>query len=300
MPANFPEVWLNRVIQNLTNQNVAPWLDGIAELDVSVIEVGSGDASESNIIYIPRTSFNPDVLINNTTYPIALQAYSDDNVTVQLDKYQTKVTTLSDDQVIGAAYARIDAATGGHVRSINTKKFQKAIHAIAPSSDSANTPVVAATGTAVGGVNQLTYDDLITLKDKLDAAEVAPEGRRLVLSTRHYNDLLLDRKNFADKLITYTTGSTAPVIAGFEIYQYNGNPLFTSAGAKKAFGAVKAAGDRQASVVFWKDGIAKKTGMTKQYFVESKMDPETQTNKVNYRHYFIAVPFEQRGIGAIY
>lgn len=300
MPQNFPEVWLNRVIQNLTNQNVAPWLDGIPELDVQVLEVGSGDASESNIIYIPRTSFNPDVLVNNTTYPIALQAYSDDNVTVQLDKYQTKVTTLSDDQVVGAAYPRIDAATGGHVRSINTKKFQKAIHAIAPASDATLTPVIAATGTAVNGVNQLTYDDLITLKDRLDAAEVAPEGRRLVLSTRHYNDLLLDRKNFADKLVTYTTGQTVPVIAGFEIYQYNGNPLFTSAGAKKAFGAVKAAGDRQASVVFWTGGIAKKTGMTKQYFAPSSQDPESQTNKVNYRHYFIAVPFEQRGVGAIY
>lgn len=300
MPLNFPEVWLNRLIQNLTTQNVAPWLDGIPELDVEVLEVGSGDAAEANVIYIPRTSFNPDVLINNTTYPIALQAYSDDNVTVQLDKYQTKVTTLSDDQVVGAAYPRIDAAVGGHVRSINTKKFQKAIHAIAPASDTTNTPVVAATGTAVGGVNQLTYADLITLKDKLDAAEVSIDGRRLVLSTRHYNDLLLDRANFADKLVTYTSGTTAPMIAGFQIYQYAGNPLFTSAGVKKAFGAVKAAGDRQGSVVFWEGGIAKKTGMTKQYFNPSANDPEGQTNKVNYRHYFIAVPFEQRGVGAIY
>lgn len=300
MPANFPEVWLNRVIQNLGNTHVAPWLDGIPELDVQVLEVGSGDASESNIIYIPRTSFNPDVLINNSTYPIALQAFTDDNVTVQLDKYQTKVTTLSDDQIVGAAYPRIDAATGGHVRAINSKKYKKAIHAIAPAADTTNTPVIVATGTAVGGIPTLIYDDLITLKNRLDAAEVAPENRRLVLSTRHYNDLLLDRKNFGDKLVNYTTGMTAPVIAGFEIYQYNGNPLFDNTGAKKAFGAVKAAGDREASVVFWKDGIAKKTGMTKQYFVDSKNDPETQTNKVNYRHYFIAVPFEQRGVGAIY
>lgn len=300
MPANFPEVWLNRVIQNLTNQNVAPWLDGIPELDVQVLEVGSGDASESNIIYIPRTSFNPDVLVNNSAYPIALQAYDDDNVTVQLDKYQTKVTTLSDDQVVGAAYNRIDVATGGHTRSINTKKYQKAIHAIAPAADAADTPVIAATGAVVNGVNTLIYDDLITLKDRLDTAEVAPEDRRLVLSTRHYNDLLLDRKNFADKLVNYTAGSAAPVIAGFEIYQYNGNPLFADDGTKKAFGAVKAAGDRQASVVFWKGVIAKKTGMTKQYFMPSAQDPETQTNKVNYRHYFIAIPFEQRGVGAIY
>lgn len=300
MPANFPEVWSRRVIQNLTTQNVAPWLDGIPELDTRVIEMGSGDASESNVIHIPRTNFNPDVLINNTAYPIALQAYNDDEVIVQLDKYQTKVTTLSDDQIVGASYDRIDYATGGHVRSINTKKYQKAIHSIAPASNAAATPVIAATGDVVGGFARLTYDDLVALKAALDLQEVDPGDRRLVLCTRHWNDLLIDRKNFGDKLVNYNTGMPAPVIAGFELYQYNGNPYYTSVGVKVAFGAVPAGTDRQGSVVFWKNGIAKKTGMTKQYFNPAKNDPENQTNKLNYRHYFIAVPFESKFIGAIY
>src|SRR5690606_14965807 len=290
MPANFPEVWLKRVIQNLSNQNVAPWLDGIAELDVQVIEMGSGSASETNVIHVPRTSFNPEVLINNTTYPIALQEYTDDEVISKLDKYQTKVTTLSDDQINGAAYERIDVATSGHQRSINVKKYQKAIHAVARSANASDTPVLAATGDAVNGLATLIYDDLVNMKDALDAIEgIGVEDRRLVLCSRHWNDLLRDRKNFGDKLVNYTKGQPAPVIAGFELYQYGGNPLFTSAGAKKAFGAVKEAGDRQASVVFWKDAIAKKTGLTKQYFAKASTDPENQTNKLNYRHYFIEI-----------
>lgn len=303
MPANFPEVWLNRVIRNLSTQNVAPWLDGIPELDTEVIEVGSGDASEANIIHIPRTNFNPDVLINNTTYPIALQSYTDDNVTVQLDKYQTKVTTLSDDQIIGAAYDRIDIVTGSHTYAINVRKYQKAIHAIAPQSHVAGaTPVIIATGAArvPGGPPTLTYEDLVRLKDELDAIPgISATDRRLVLCTRHWNDLLVDRKNFGDKLVNYNTGQPAPNIAGFELYQYEGNPYYTDAGVKKAFGSVPGGTDRQASVVFWKNGIAKKTGMTKQYFNEAKNDPETQTNKLNYRHYFIAVPFEAKFVGAI-
>ena len=175
-------------------------------------------------------------------------------------------------------------------------------HAIAPASNTADTPVIAATGTprVSGGPASLVYDDLVNLKDALDAAEVPVEGRRLVLSTAHWNDLLVDRKNFGDKLVNYNTGMPAPVIAGFELYQYNGNPLYTSAGVKKAFGAVKDAGDRQGSFAFWIGQIAKKTGMTKQYFKEAKNDPEAQTNLINYRHYFIAMPFDSKAIGAIY
>lgn len=302
MPANFAEVWAQRVIQNLNTQDVAPWLDGIPELDTQVAEMGSGEASEMNVIHIPRSNFNPNVLVNNSTYPIALQAYTDDEVVVALDKFQTEVTTLSDDKIIGASYQVIDYATKPHTRSINTKKYKKAIHAFGPASDSATTPVFEATGDplTVGGLKTLRYEDLVTLKDRLDQDEVSPEGRRLVLCTRHWNDLLRDRKNFGDKLVNYNTGQPAPVIAGFELFQYNGNPLYTSAGVKKAFGAVKDTGDREASVVFWIGGIAKKTGMTKQYFLEAKMNPRNQSNELNYRHYFIAVPFEAKAVGAIY
>lgn len=297
---NFPEIWVKRVIQNLTNQNVAPWLDGIPELDADVTVLEEGSASEVTVINIPRANFNPDVLINNSVYPIPIQAYTDDTVVVTIDKYQSKPTSVSDDQVIGSAYDKIDATTRSHTRAISTKKYKKAIHSIAPGANTATTPVIAATGPVVGGFATLLYADLVTLKDRLDKDEVDPSGRRLVLSTRHWNDILLDRVNFGDKLVNYNTGMPAPMIAGFELYQYNGNPLYTDAGVKKAFGAVKAAGDREGSIAFWTGGIAKKTGLTKQYWKKSSEDPENQQNLLNYRHYFMALPFESRFIGAIY
>lgn len=299
MPANFPEVWLDRVIINLTSANEAPWLDGIAELDVDVMELGAGSASESNIIHIPRSMFKPDVLINNTTYPIALQAYTDDDVTVQLDKYQTKVTTLSDDQIVGASYKKIDVVTKGHTTQIGSTKYKKAIHALAAQTNGDDTPVLVATGDVTGDRKRLLYEDLVSLKDKFDTMECPAENRRLVLTTEHWNDMLRDRKNFGDQLVNYKQGDLAPQIAGFHIYQYVGSPLYTSAGAKKAFGAIKEAGDLFGSVAFWKDNVAKKTGLTKQYFAPAANDPENQTNKLNYRHYFIAVPAEAKYLGVI-
>lgn len=304
MPANFAEVWLDRVINNLTTADQAPFLDGIAEMDVDVSQMGEGTITESNVIHVPTSEFAPDILINNSTYPIALQAYTDDQVIIALDKYQTKVVTLSDDQVLGASYDRIDNATRKTVQKLTSEKFSKAIHAIAPTANTANTPVIAATGgataeTAPGGRLRLVYEDVVALKSAFDAIDGCPvEGRRLVLNTEHYNDLLLDRKNFGDQLVNYKTGDVAPMIAGFEVFQYVAMPSYAT-GTKKAFGSVPGGTDKKGSIAFVKENIAKKTGNTKQYFTAAADNPTTQTNQLAYRHYFIAVPFQAKWIGAI-
>ncbi len=305
MPANFADVWLDRVINNLTTADQAPFLDGIAEMDVDVSQMGEGTITESNVIHVPTSEFAPDILINNSTYPIALQAYTDDQVLIQLDKYQTKVVTLTDDQVLGASYDRIDNATRKTVQKLTAEKYGKAVHAIAPTSTAANTPVITATGGAAaeaapGGRLRLVYEDVVSLKEAFDAIDGCPiEGRRLVLNSDHYNDLLRDRKNFGDQLVNYKTGDVAPTIAGFEIYQYVNMPYFTSLNVKKAYGSVPGGTDKKASIAFVKENIAKKTGNTKQYFTAAADNPTTQTNQLAYRHYFIAVPFQAKWIGAI-
>lgn len=301
MPANFPEVWEDRFIQNLNQADVAPWLDGIAELSADVNVVNAGDISEQNVIYVAASDFEVDVLINNSAYPIAVQEYDDDTLSFNLDKFQTKVITLSDDNVIGASYDKIDKATQAGKRGILVSKYQKAIHSIGPAADTAKTPIIEATGGPDAlqdptGRFRLTYEDLVEAKRRCKGMT----NKRLVLNEDHWNDLLLDRKNFGDKLVNYTAGTPAPVIAGFKLFQYEGEmPIYTAALAKKAYGAIIEAGDRVGSVIFAESGIAKKTGNTKQYFLEAKNNPMNQTNELAYRHYFFAAPFRAEKIGAI-
>lgn len=300
MPANFPEVWENRVIKRLTSGQQAPWLQGIAELNTQVIEVGSGTSSVTNLIHLPISDFDPEVLINNTTYPIPYQPYEDDSVIIQLDKYQTLVTTLPDDQTEGAAYDIIDSATGEHVISITRSKYGKAIHSFAPSSNAIPTPVIKATGADTGTRNRLRYEDLVEAKSSLDTIDCPAENRRIVLSTDHYNDLLLDRNLDAKELRSMNSGNVVPIIAGFEIFSYINNPYYTSAGVKKAYGSIPGAGDRRGSVFFYKDNMRKKTGNTKQYFLKAADNPTRQSNDLNYRHHFIALPVRQKYFGSIY
>ncbi len=301
MPANYPEQWLNRVKNNIVQNTEAPWLDGIEELDTSVIEVGSGEAGEQNLIHIPTSDFDPDVLVNNSTYPLAVQAYTDDSVVVALDKYQTKPTSVSDDKKIGSSYAVIDNVTGKHTKKILKTKYMKAAHAIMPS-NSSTTPVTICLGDgteASGERLKFSYKTLLQHKADCDKAGMPQLGRRLVLCSDHYNDLLADRGYFANAFIDYQNGKVLRVL-GFDVYEYLGTGYYNAAGTTKlAFGAVPTSGQYNGSFSFVPEAIAKKTGNTKQYYKDAATDPENQTNLLNYRHYFIVIPFQTRYVAGI-
>lgn len=300
MARNFPEVWVGRVENKLKTTDQAPWADGISELSSPVTALGEGTDTEKNLIHIPTSDFEPTVLINNTTYPLALEDYDDDTAVVALDKYQTLVTTVSDDDAMGASYDVVDNATKGHVSSINSSKYMKAIHAICPDQDSADTPVIKTSGVDDGnGRKVITRKDIIALKKKFDKMQCPKEGRRLVLCADHIADLLDNDQKFENQYYAYKAG-TINDIFGFQVYEYIANPSYDGTTNKKlSWGAIPTDADFEVSVAFYAPNIAKKTGKTKQYFADSKTDPENQTNKLNYRHYFIMLPKRKKYIGAI-
>ena len=297
MPQNFPEIWEARVREQLTTSDVAPWLDGIPELDTEVYTLGENTATEKNIIHIPVETFSPDVLINNTTYPIDIQDFADGTVQMTLDKYQTKATSVSDDAAMGAVYSKIDSATRGHRKRINSQKYKKAAHAIAPASHTATTPVIELPANYTADD---VYQAMVKVKEAWDDAEIPEDNRRFVLATKHYNKLLTDRERFGNLLVDHNTGKVNQQIAGFDVYTYVSNPKYdATTKAKLAWGAVPGADAKVASFAFYVDNIGKKTGNTKQYFSAAAANPTTQTNLLNYRHYFIAMPIQNQAIGAI-
>lgn len=300
---DFPEMWESRVRTNLQDAVSAPWLDGIPELDTNVIEVGSGTASESNIIHIPITTFRPGVLINNTTYPIPLVSYDDTEMIVKLDKYQTNVSTLSDDQINGASYDRIDPCTKAHVDDITESKYAKALHSLSPQQDNGDQVfVIQATGDEVtpGGRRKLLWKDLITARRRCGGQKMKRARRRVVFCEDHVNDLLEDNSSkYSQSLADYLSGTLKGTLAGFEVFSFEFSPRYTVAGVKRAWGEAGLSTDRDATIIFHPENVAKKTGITKQYFADAKTDPETQTNKLNYRHYYIATPVMEKYAGAI-
>ncbi|MDM1048055.1 hypothetical protein [Sphingobacterium hotanense] len=291
MPQNFPEAWQGRVRQLLSTAHKADFLDGIPELEA---EIMVDPITDQNSIHVPLETFTPDVLVNNTTYPIDVQEHADGSKVINLDKFQTKATRIGEDAALGASYNKIDSAAGGHVRAINRSKYKKAIHALAPSANSDATPIVSIPANATA---EQVYNAIVALKGKFDELEVPEEGRRLVLTSEHANALLTSEKYAAALFADKNSGKVSGVLATFKTYGYVGTPYFTAAGTKLAYGAVPGPTDKKASVAFYEDNVGKKTGVLKQYY--DKPTTTGQAHLLNYRHYFIALPIKQEAIGAI-
>lgn len=286
----YTEVWTGELVKQLRGGMTASWLDGVSDYS---------DAVKNEVIHMVDVGGDPDVLINNTTYPIAAQELEDGDIALGLDKFQTKKTAVSDDQLFAISYDKMGSVIERHGDAITIAKFKKAAHALAPNSNTAKTPVVPTSGEDDNGRKKCTRKDIIALKRKLDALQIPTAGRRLVLCSDHVNDLLEDDQKFRDQYYNYTTGKIANMY-GFEVYEFENCPYFTKEGTKVPFKNSPSGTDHQASFCFYTKRVFRAQGSTKMYYRDAQTNPDYQQNEVNFRHYYIVLPKKMEAIGAIY
>jgi len=279
----YTEIWTGELVKHLRRGLEATFLDGIPD---------SSSIVNNDVIHLVEVGVDPDVLINNTTYPIPLQALDDKDIAIKLDKFQTKVTPITDDELYALSYDKMARVKESHGNSINDSKFAKAAHALCAQKNTATTPVLKTTGEKdpVTGRLKMTANDLLNLKRALDKLKVPAQGRRLVLCSEHANDLLEVSQVFKEQYNINRNDGTVGRLYGFDIYEFGNNPLYTTAGVKKDVGATAEAGEFQSSFAFYTQRVFKATGSTKMYYSEAATDPEYQRNKINFRHYFICMP----------
>jgi hypothetical protein len=279
----YTEVWTGELVKALREFLAGSWLDGVPDQSSIV---------NNDVIHLVDVGVDPDVLINNTTYPIPLQALDDKDIAISLDKFQTKVTPITDDELYAISYDKMSRVKEGHANAINDAKFKKAAHAMCASSNSATTPVLATRGErdSETGRLKLTMSDLVAMKRAMDKLKVPTDNRRLVLCPDHVNDLLLADQAFREQYnIDRNTGKVG-TLYGFEIYEYGYTPIYDQEGKKKGVDATAEAGEFQCSFAFYTPRVFKATGSTKMYYSEAATDPEYQRNKINFCHYFICMP----------
>lgn len=282
MATVYTEIWTGELVKSLRGGLDGTWLDGVPDQSSIV---------ENDVIHLVDVGVDPDVLINNTTYPIPLQALDDSDIAVQLDKFQTKVTPITDDELYAISYDKMARVKESHANALNDSEFRKAAHALCAASNTATTPVLKTTGEADENNRlRLTPEDLVNMKRSLDKLKVPVDNRRLVLCPDHVNDLLLVSQNFREQYNIDRNSGKVGTLYGFTIYEYAGTPLYTTAGAKKAVGATASTGEFQCSFAFYTPRIFKATGSTKMYYSEAATDPQNQRNLINFRHRFICMP----------
>ena len=293
----YREIWTGELVESFQPEIEASFLNEIPDESRHVQSSGTG---ENQVIHLVDIGADPEVLINNTTYPIGYSTLANGDISFQLDKFTTVATKVTDDELYAITYDKIAVVNKKHKNAILAKKFAKAVHALAPQANSVNTPVHLTTGATVGGKKLATVDDLIDLGGKLSAAKVPDDGNRiLVLNTVHNTALVKEVKNFYKDYINVATGALRPLFHGFKVYLYHEMPFYLAAdNTKVSFGAVfNPATHNIASVVFYAPDMFRAEGTTKMYYDEP--DTQNQAAAVNYRHYYLVAPKKARAIGAL-
>jgi len=292
MAGVYVEVWIGELIKQFNQWTQATFLEGVTNYS---------QYAKNNVIHLVDVGANPDCLLNNTAYPIAIQNLDDGDVAISLDKLQTKATRITDDELYAISYDKIALKRSQHGDSLMNMKYDKAIHAIAPPGHTADTPIMLTTGEDDGtGRKRLTIKDLVNYKTLLDKRKFPVKGRRLVLCPDHVNDLLTLDQKFEAQYGSYEEGKVGRV-KGFDIYEYVNCPYFKlSDKTKLAFGGVPVDGTHnQASVFFLPGELFTADGDTKMYSSDAANSPLTQESLINFRTYTITLPKKQRCIGAI-
>ena len=182
--------------------------------------------SKFDMINIADAGFDPEVLVNNTTYPIKIAERKDENLSFELDLFETENTLVRYPTEVEISYDKLESVLYSHRMVLQTTTAKKAAHAFAPNSDSEYTPVIGTSGDDDGeGQKRILLTDILKLKRRFDMLDVPADKRYLVLDPRHTEDLIIsDLKAFKD--ITDFVNGKPKRFAGFNVLEYTKNPVF--------------------------------------------------------------------------
>ena len=293
----YREIWTGELVESFQPEIEASFL---SEIPDESRHVQSSSNGENQVIHLVDIGADPEVLINNTTYPIGYETLTDGDIAFQLDKFTTVATKVSDDELYAISDDKIAVVNKKHKNAILAKKFAKATHALAPQAHTINTPVIGTSGATVAGKKLATVNDVIDLGGAMSAAGIPDDGNRiLVLNTVHNTGIVKEVKDFYKDYLNIATGQLRPLFHGFKVYLYHAMPFYLAAdNTKVAFGAVfNPATHNVASVAFYAPDMFRAEGSTKMYYDEP--DTQNQAAAVNYRHYYLVSPKKARAIAAL-
>ena len=275
------------------------WTDIILEQPIAddSFLLASQDMSElvdNNLIHLADAGVEPEVFIDNDTYPIGIVSREDAPIELPLHTLDTKNTVVRNVEAIESSYKKLESVVSGHKRALARQSAALAAYNWCPLKDGENTPVLETTGIAgADGRKPLTFDDLDTLETRFRDLEVDMSKLVLVLNSRHLADLKAeDRKLYRESMKDGRIGN-------FKVYTYPHLPLFdTTTKQKQAFGSAAGVNSSMASLAYVQTEVMRARGTTEP-FVREK-DPEARGDILGYQQRFTALPLRNKYIGAIY
>ena len=256
------------------------WLNELTSMDHMV---------DFNTINLSQVGADPEVVQNNSTWPLTPTQRTDAGIVIPLATFDTKPTHVTNVEEMETAYDKALSVATQHAATLRTKAALSAAYNIAPSTNAAATPVLGTTGATVDGVKAITYKDILKLRTAFNKAGYPQEGRILLLSAEHEEQLL------AEDVDRYNRMMEKGNLAGFKVYSVTGNPTYTNLGVKNAYGTLTG---NVSSIAFCKSECMRAMGT---------IEGEPEKRWADYRGWllgfqmrFVAQPFRSKGIAAIY
>ncbi len=254
----------------------------------------------NDVIKITEIGADPDVLINNNTYPIETQKRTDGTIVIALHKYETKNTEVHQDELYALPYDKEGSVQRQHRETLEEEQLAHGLHSLAPMKhDAKNTPILETTGETDPdtGYKKLRKADLRKFAKTLDNLKYPKKGRILVLNPNHKDNLLEEDEKLENRFHDHKENKTAGKLYTFELYDDINQVKYTDDLEKIPFETED--DGRPASVFIFLKRTGKALGTAERYFRDRKTDPENRKSVVGFTSHAIFIPTATKSGGAI-
>ena len=193
---------------------------------------------EYNKINLAEAGVAPDVLIDNTDYPVETMSRPDTPLDLPLHTFDTKNTVVRNVEEMETAYSKMESVVRQHRNTLQSKTAAYAAHNWAPAKHAELTP---AKETLAPG--KISFEDILKMDAWFRSQDIDPATLVAVLNPYHLADLQLEDMKL------YKTMLESNRLFGFNVFTFSKLPYYKQAdGTKVAFGTGDAEADAQCSL----------------------------------------------------
>ena len=146
---------------------------------------------EYNKINLAEAGVAPEVLVDNTTFPVPTASRTDVALELPLHTFDTKNTVVRNVEAMELAYDKMDSVVRQHRNTLQAKTAAFAANSWAPQTNKDLTPVKATSGADNNrGVKSLSFQDILDLDAWFRSLDIDPSTMVAVLNPYHLADLM--------------------------------------------------------------------------------------------------------------
>lgn len=243
---------------------------------------------EYNKINLAEAGVAPDVLIDNTEFPVPTMSRTDTPLELPLHMFDTKNTVVRNVEEMETAYAKMESVVRQHRNTLQAKTAAYAANNWAPEEAKELTPVKTTTGSG-----KISFEDILKMDAWFRSQDIDPATLVAVLNPYHLADLQLEDMKL------YKAMLESNKLFGFSLYTFSQLPYYNQeTGKKVAFGTAAAETDVQCSL-FYSDQEVMRADGDIEVFAKYK-DPGERGDVIGFQKRFTALPIRNKYQAVIY